>query len=149
MVGKIIKAISGFYYIEFADNVYECRAKGILKKNNISPLVGDFAEFDIINEKEGNLINVVNRKNFLIRPPVANLDMVVIVVASKNPEPSLLFLDKQLAFLENMNLEAIICLNKVDLEDSATIKNTMEIPFRKLRIKLSYDPVIPLLGIYP
>lgn len=123
MIGKIIKAISGFYYIEYNNLVYECRAKGILKKNNITPLVGDFAEFDIINEKEGNLINVVNRKNSLIRPPVANLDAAIIVIASKNPEPSLLFLDKQLAFLESINIEPIICLNKIDLEDANFIKD--------------------------
>lgn len=123
MIGKIIKAISGFYYIEYENSIYECRAKGILKKNNISPLVGDFAEFEIISEKTGNLINVVNRKNYLIRPPVANLDSIVIVLASKNPEPSLLFLDKQLVFLEHINVEPIICLNKIDLEDANIIKN--------------------------
>lgn len=126
MVGKIIKAISGFYYIEYENNIYECRAKGILKKNNISPLVGDFAEFDIIDDKTGNLINIVNRKNSLIRPPVANLDAIIIVVASKNPEPSLLFLDKQLAFLEHINVTPIICLNKIDLEDANLIKDIYE-----------------------
>jgi len=123
MVGKIIKAISGFYYIEYENDIYECRAKGILKKNNISPLVGDFAEFEIISEKVGNLINVVNRRNSLIRPPVANLDAIVIVLASTNPEPSLLFLDKQLAFLEYINVEPIICLNKIDLDDANLIKD--------------------------
>jgi len=122
MVGKIIKAISGFYYIEYEKDIYECRAKGILKKNNISPLVGDFAEFEIIGEKVGNLINIVDRKNFLIRPPVANLDAIVIVLASTNPEPSLLFLDKQLAFLEYINVEPIICLNKIDLDDAKLIQ---------------------------
>ena len=123
MVGKIIKAISGFYYIEYENTIYECRAKGILKKNNISPLVGDNAEFEIISEKIGNLVKVVDRKNSLIRPPVANLDSIVIVLASKNPEPSLLFLDKQLAFLEYINVEPIICLNKIDLDDANLIKD--------------------------
>lgn len=126
MVGKIIKAISGFYYLEYENKIYECRAKGILKKNNISPLVGDFAEFDIISETDGNLVKVVNRKNSLIRPLVANLDAVVIVVASKNPEPSLLFLDKQLVFLENINIKPIICLNKVDLDSANSIKEIYE-----------------------
>lgn len=123
MIGRIVKAISGFYYIEYENIVYECRAKGILKKNNISPLVGDFANFEIISEKVGNLINIVNRKNSLIRPPVANLDSIIIVVASKNPEPSLLFLDKQLAFLEYINVTPIICLNKIDLNNASLIKN--------------------------
>jgi len=126
MVGKIVKAISGFYYIESEKIIYECRAKGILKKNKISPLVGDFAEFEKVSETEGNLIKVIDRKNSLIRPPVANLDAVIIVVASKNPEPSLLFLDKQLAFLESINIEAVICLNKVDLDNAEFIKSVYE-----------------------
>lgn len=123
MVGRIIKAISGFYYIDYENTIYECRAKGILKKNNISPLVGDNAKFEVISEKVGNLITVVDRKNSLIRPPVANLDAIVIVIASKNPEPSLLFLDKQLVFLEHINVEPIICLNKIDLDDANLIKD--------------------------
>lgn len=126
MIGRIVKAISGFYYIEYENRIYESRAKGILKKKNISPLVGDFVEFDIIDNEGGNLINVVNRRNFLIRPPVANLDAVVIVVASKNPEPSLIFLDKQLAFLESINVIPIICLNKIDLDNANLIKNIYE-----------------------
>lgn len=126
MIGRIVKAISGFYYIEFEDKIYESRAKGILKKKNISPLVGDFVEFDIIDNESGNLINVVDRRNFLIRPPVANLDAVVIVVASKNPEPSLIFLDKQLAFLESINITPIICLNKIDLDNANIIKDIYE-----------------------
>ena len=126
MVGKIVKAISGFYYIEYDNIVYECRAKGVLKKLNISPLVGDFAEFDIISETEGNLIKVVDRKNSLIRPPIANLGAIIIVLASTNPEPSLLFLDKQLAFLENNNIKPIICLNKIDLSDADNIKSIYE-----------------------
>lgn len=126
MIGRIVKAISGFYYIEYEDKIYESRAKGVLKKKNISPLVGDFVEFDVIDDESGNLINVVDRRNFLIRPPVANLDAVVIVVASKNPEPSLLFLDKQLAFLESINVMPIICLNKIDLDNANIIKDIYE-----------------------
>jgi len=126
IVGKIRKAISGFYYVEFEEKVYECRAKGILKKNNITPLVGDWVEFEILAEAEGNVLNVVNRENFLIRPPVANINKVLIVVALKTPEPSLLFIDKQLAFLRKMDLEPVICLNKVDLEEGESIKSIYE-----------------------
>ncbi|MBP3284332.1 MAG: ribosome small subunit-dependent GTPase A [Clostridia bacterium] len=121
MVGKIRKAISGFYYVEFEEKVYECRAKGILKKNNITPLVGDWVEFEVLSEKEGNVLTVVNRNNALIRPPVANVDKVIIVVSLKIPEPSLLFIDKQLVFLQKMNLTPVICLNKTDLEEGKSI----------------------------
>ena len=126
MTGKIVKAISGFYYIEVEDKIYECRAKGILKKNNISPMVGDKAEFEEIGQNVGNLIRVIDRKNSLIRPPVANIDKVVIVVAVKNPEPSLLFIDKQLVFLEKMKIPATICLNKVDIGEAEKIKGIYE-----------------------
>ena len=144
MVGKIVKAISGFYYIEYDNIVYECRAKGVLKKLNISPLVGDLAEFDIISETEGNLIKVVDRKNSLIRPPIANLDAIIIVLASTNPEPSLLFLDKQLAFLESNNIKPIICLNKIDLSDVDTIKDIYE----KIGYKVILTSVKDNEGIY-
>ena len=126
MIGKIVKAISGFYYIEFENKVYECRAKGILKKNNITPLVGDFAEFEEIDDKIGNLVTIVNRKNSLIRPPIANIDKVIIVVAVTNPEPSLLFIDKQLAFLEKCSIPATICLNKIDIGEARKIKGIYE-----------------------
>lgn len=126
MVGKIMKAISGFYYVECEGKVYECRAKGILKKNNITPLVGDFAEFEILSEVEGNVLGVVNRKNSLIRPPVANVDLAIIVVALKTPEPSLFFIDKQLIFLSKNNIQPLICLNKSDLEEGRKIKEIYE-----------------------
>ena len=134
MIGKIVKAISGFYYIEVCGKVYECRAKWILKKNNISPMVGDNAEFEEIGQDVGNLISVVDRKNSLIRPPVANVDKVIIVVAAKNPEPSLLFIDKQLVFLEKMKIPATICLNKVDIDKAEEIKNIYE--------KIGYDVIL-------
>lgn len=134
MIGKIVKAISGFYYIEYENKIYECRAKGILKKNNISPLVGDNAEFEEISADNGNLITIVDRKNSLIRPPVANIDMVIIVVAATNPEPSLLFIDKQLVFLEKHNIPVTICLNKVDIGKAEDIKRIYE--------KIGYDVIL-------
>lgn len=126
MVGKIVKAISGFYYVEFENEIYECRAKGILKKNNISPMVGDNAEFEKIGKDKGNLITVTDRKNALIRPPVANIDKVIIVVAVKNPEPSLLFIDKQLVFLEKLKIPVTICVNKIDIVKAEDIKRIYE-----------------------
>lgn len=126
MIGKIVKAISGFYYVEFENEIYECRAKGILKKNNISPMVGDNAEFEKIGEDKGNLITVTDRKNALIRPPVANIDKVIIVVAVKNPEPSLLFIDKQLVFLEKLKIPVTICVNKIDIVKAEDIKRIYE-----------------------
>ena len=89
--GKIIKGIGGFYYVHTRDNViYECRAKGIFRKNGIKPLVGDDVEFTVLDEKEqtGNITDILERKNELIRPAVANIDQAMIVFAVTDPEPN-------------------------------------------------------------
>ena len=94
MQGRIIKAISGFYYVENEDKIYECKAKGVFRKNGVTPLVGDFVEFEELKNGKGNVISICNRKNELIRPPISNIDLAIIVVAVKNPDISLLFISK-------------------------------------------------------
>ena len=93
MQGKIIKGIAGFYYI-FAENgeIYECRAKGIFRKDNFKPLVGDDVEIDVLDEreKEGSVTAVLPRKNSLIRPAVANVDQAFVIFAMENPKPNFL-----------------------------------------------------------
>ena len=117
MQGRIIKAISGFYYIENEDKIYECKAKGIFRKNKVTPLVGDFVEFEELKNEKGNLISIDERKNELVRPPISNIDLAIIVASMKNPDISLLFIDKQIAFLESIGITPIICINKVDIKD--------------------------------
>lgn len=123
MQGKILKAISGFYYVEYKNSIYECRAKGVFRKKNESPLVGDIVEFDIIKENTGNITKIFDRKNELVRPPIANIDLAVVVAAIKTPELSTLFIDKQLVFLESKGIETIICINKLDLGKVLDIEN--------------------------
>lgn len=122
MQGRIIKAISGFYYVEANNTIYECKAKGSFRKDKVTPLVGDFVEFEELKNGKGNVVTICERKNELIRPPIANIDSVVIVASVKNPDISLLFIDKQIAFLESINIDPIICINKVDIEKSGKIK---------------------------
>jgi len=122
MQGRIIKAISGFYYVEYQNKTYECKAKGVFRKNGITPLVGDFVEFEELKNEKGNVISIAERKNELVRPPISNIDLAIIVASVKNPDISLLFIDKQIAFLESINIEPIICINKVDIENSEEIK---------------------------
>ena len=122
MQGRIIKAISGFYYVECDDKIYECKAKGVFRKNGITPLVGDFVEFEELKNGKGNVLEIQDRKNALIRPPIANIDLAVIVAAVKNPDISLLFIDKQIAFLESIGVTPIICINKIDIEESKAIE---------------------------
>lgn len=122
MQGRIVKAISGFYYVEYENNVHECKAKGVFRKNGITPLAGDFVEFEKFNNGKGNVIAILDRKNSLVRPPIANIDLAIIVAAIKTPDISLLFIDKQIAFLESINVEPIICINKIDLESANEIE---------------------------
>ena len=118
MKGKIIKGIAGFYYI-YAENdeIYECKAKGIFRKDNRKPLVGDNVEIEVLDEqeKEGSVTAILPRKNSLIRPAVANVDQAFVIFAMENPKPNFMLLDRFLIMMEKENVPAVICFNKKDL----------------------------------
>lgn len=121
MRGKIIKGIAGFYYIYAEDNeVYECKAKGIFRKDNKKPLVGDNVEITVLNEqeKEGSITAILPRKNSLIRPAVANVDQAFVIFAMENPKPNFMLLDRFLIMMEQEEIPAVICFNKKDLASS-------------------------------
>ncbi len=82
--GKIIKALSGFYYVldESQDKIIQCRGRGIFRKNKITPLVGDYAVYQAENDKEGYLLEIKERTNELIRPPISNVDQAVLVFSA-------------------------------------------------------------------
>lgn len=118
MQGKIIKGIGGFYYVHAADGViYECKARGIFRRENIKPLVGDLVETEVISavEKTGNISKILPRKSALIRPAVANIDQALVVFAIVKPEPNFNLLDRFLIMMEQQNLPCIICFNKSDI----------------------------------
>ena len=115
--GLIIKALAGFYYVETGDQVYECKPRGVFRKNNETPLVGDRVEITIDDNNKGVIESIINRKNALIRPPVANLDRIFIVVSTTKPQPNLVVIDKIIAYCEDMNIEPVIVINKCDLKD--------------------------------
>lgn len=130
MLGKIVKGIAGFYYVFVEDmGTYECKAKGIFRNKSIKPLVGDNVEIDIIDEQEkkGNIIQILERENELIRPAVANVDQAMIVFAVKSPEPNLNLLDRFLVMMEFQNIETIICFNKTDIGDMSDMNDLKEI----------------------
>jgi ribosome biogenesis GTPase / thiamine phosphate phosphatase len=118
MKGKILKGIGGFYYV-FAENeqLYECKAKGIFRNQNIKPLVGDNVDIDILDEvmNKGNIVNILERTNDLIRPAVANVDQAMIIFAAAKPTPNLNLLDRFLILMLQQNVETIICFNKTDV----------------------------------
>jgi len=118
MIGKIIKGIAGFYYVNVeSSGIYECKAKGAFRKDKIKPLVGDDVEIDVISQEEmtGNVISILPRKSELIRPAVANVDQALLIFATKNPEPNLNLLDRFLCMMEEQQVPITICFNKVDL----------------------------------
>ncbi len=118
MNGKIVKGIAGFYYVDVVESgIYECKAKGIFRKDNMKPLVGDEVEIEVLDEKikTGNLVRILPRKNELIRPAAANVDQAIVIFAVRQPEPSYALLDRFLIAMEQQNIPVVICFNKVDL----------------------------------
>lgn len=118
MQGKIIKGIAGFYYVYVnGQGLYECKAKGIFRKNKIKPLVGDNVEMEVLDssEKEGNIVQILPRKNSLIRPAVANVDQALVIFAAAQPDPNFLLLDRFLVMMEQQKIPVRICFNKKDL----------------------------------
>ena len=126
MTGKIIKGIAGSYYVHVVHSgTYECKAKGVFRYKNIKPLVGDNVEIEVIddNAKIGNIIDICERDNELIRPAVANIDQALVVFALKSPVPNLNLLDRFLVMMETQNVETVICFNKLDLVEEDDVKN--------------------------
>lgn len=118
MQGKIVKGIAGFYYVQTADlKVYECKAKGIFRKDKRKPLVGDDVEIQVLDahDMEGNVIELLPRKNFLIRPAVANVDQALVIFALEYPKPHYMLLDRFLINMEYQGVPTVICFNKKDL----------------------------------
>ena len=130
MQGKIIKGIAGFYYIYAEDgNIYECKAKGIFRKDNFKPLVGDNVEITVLNEeeKEGSVTSILPRRNSLIRPAVANVDQAFLIFAMENPKPNFLLLDRFLIMMEQQEIPVVICFNKKDVGEKEEMEKLYEI----------------------
>ncbi len=123
MTGIIIKGIGGFYYVKAEDSsIYECKARGIFRKENIKPCIGDRVEISLENGK-GSIEKIETRRTVLVRPPVSNIDNLMIVVASMNPDPDFLLVDKMLVTAEKKGIVPIICVNKTDLDSGEKIKD--------------------------
>lgn len=121
--GRIIKGVGGFYYIDTENGIYESKARGIFRKEGITPLVGDMCEIDIVDEekKTGNITGILPRKSALIRPAAANADQAVMIFAIKKPELSTGLLDRFLMNMEKQELETIIVFSKTDLDDPTAL----------------------------
>ena len=130
MRGKIIKGIAGFYYVYAEDNVtYACKARGIFRKDGQKPLVGDDVIFTVTDTKdlEGNIDQILPRKNQLIRPAVANVDQALIIFAVKDPEPNFLTLDRFLVMMGQQKVPVTISFSKTDLVSEEEVKRLRSI----------------------
>ena len=130
MQGKIIKGIAGFYYVHVVGSgLYECKAKGVFRKEKIKPLVGDMVEMDVLDEteKKGNIVDILPRKNELIRPAVANIDQALVVFAVTKPKPHFNLLDRFLIMMESKDIPVILCFNKKDIATEPEIQQLKDI----------------------
>ena len=150
--GKIIKGRGGFYYVDTEKGLYECRARGIFRKNKITPLVGDRVSISVVDEenKKGVVEEIEKRDTELVRPPIANVDKALIVFAIKNPSPNLSLLDRFIVLAEKENLEIVIVFTKVDLDADGELleelKSIYEVSGYKVipvsnKLKLNIDKI--------
>lgn len=125
--GIIVRGIGGFYYVEAAGEVWECRARGVFRKEKLTPLVGDRVTISIFEgEHENTIDSIAERRNSLRRPPVANIDQLFIVVSSCEPKPNTLIIDQLTVLAIHAGINPVIILTKSDLEDVSELKAIYE-----------------------
>ncbi len=120
--GLVLRCVGGFYYVETADAVYTCRARGAFRKQGLTPVAGDRVEIQVQPSGEGMLMQVLERRNSLLRPPVANLDLLILVASVCQPVTNTLVLDKMIAIAEKKGITPIVVINKADLADPAALE---------------------------
>lgn len=113
--GRIIKSLSGFYYVLHDGQVTQCRGRGVFRKKKVTPLVGDNVVFQAENKLEGYILEIKERKNELVRPPISNVDQALLVFSAIEPDFSTVLLDRFLALVESNDIQPVICISKVDL----------------------------------
>lgn len=142
--GRIIKALSGFYYVKTDDgNIYQCRGRGVFRNQNITPLVGDLVIFEFENPEEGYIMEVKPRKNELVRPPISNITQAIIVTSAKEPDFNDTLLDRFLVLIESKKIRPVIFITKLDLVSSQEMEKITA--YHDLYVKIGYP--VELLGI--
>lgn len=137
MIGVIVKGIGGFYYVLADKQVYECKARGIFRKNHIKPMVGDHVEINVAYDGQATIDSIFPRINEFERPPVANVETMVLVSASKDPDPNMFLIDRFTVAARAAGADVILCINKVDLGSTAILEQFSEI----------YSSVYPLFFV--
>lgn len=145
--GIIIKGIGGFYYVKTKKGIYECRARGVFREEKITPLIGDNVLIRINEEDDtGYIEEIKERKTQLLRPPVANVEQVLIVMSVKKPELNFWLLDRFLVLIEHEKLDVIICINKIDLTEIKKLEEINNI-YKSIGYKVIFTSVKTNEGI--
>ncbi len=120
MRGKIIKGIAGFYYVRCGEGVYECKARGVFRRDGKKPLVGDDVELNALEgeEQKGSIVEILPRSSELIRPAVANVDQALVIFSIVKPQPNFNLLDRFLIMMRQQNIPCVVCFNKKDLDEA-------------------------------
>ena len=134
MRGIIVKGIAGFYYVKVEDKVYQCKARGKFKNRGVVPTVGDLVEIQVLDDGDGVVNEILPRRNSFLRPPIANVDCMVVVIAAADPEPNFTILDKFLVMAEGNRTDVVICVNKVEIATEGILS----------KIKNIYEGLYPL-----
>lgn len=119
--GVIVKAISGFYYVEVADKIYECKARGVFRKESNTPLVGDLVVISIPDSGYPVIDEIKERKNFLVRPPVANIDTLIVVCSTVSPSPNYKVIDKMISTAVYNDITPVVVISKSDIKSGEEI----------------------------
>ncbi|TYR82677.1 ribosome small subunit-dependent GTPase A [Priestia megaterium] len=147
--GRIIKSLSGFYYVLHDGQVTQCRGRGVFRKQKITPLVGDEVVFQADNELEGYILEIKERKNELVRPPISNVDQTLLVFSAIEPDFSTILLDRFLVLVESNDIKPIICISKTDLlsdEKKQVIEQYAE-DYRKIGYEVILTSTVTESGI--
>ena len=121
--GTIFKAMSGFYYVESESGIVECRARGKFRLEKKIPLVGDHVKYKLTEPNKGILVDIYPRKSEFVRPPVANIDIMIIIASSVIPVTDPYLIDRMTVIANKSNCEAVICINKCDLDPANELYN--------------------------
>lgn len=153
--GQIRKAISGFYYVELDGELIQCKSRGVFRLKKISPLVGDFVTYVPDGENNAMITEVHPRKSELVRPPIANVDQVLLVFSVVEPDMSLRLLDRFLTVIESHGLEPIIYVSKEDIANKQTLDDNeinlayyQKIGYTILRNVGNEEPLLEVLRPY-
>lgn len=125
--GRVLKNYNGYYYVVSDEKIYTCKVKGKMKQNRFSLATGDFVSFELGQKDEGMIKKILSRKNFLVRPTLANLDLFIVTFACATPDFSFLLADKLLALAEMAGIPAILVLNKCDLAEQEQLAKITEV----------------------